>query len=110
MPTRKRPASGRKGKAQPESRHPLKLPRGRSEAAAIKRLRAICLALPEVTEKIAWGEPTWRAGKIFAQKDTHHHGGDHVAVGLPAPPGVQEAPGEEEPVHFVRAADVGHKR
>jgi hypothetical protein len=51
-----------------------------------RRLRAICLALPEATEKIAWGEPTWRVrGKLFAQLDDHHHGADHLAVWLPAP-------------------------
>jgi len=109
MPIRKRPAPARRRAAQEESRHPLKLPRGRSEAAAIKRLRAICLALPEVTEKIAWGEPTWRAGKIFAQMDTHHHGADHVAVWLPARPGVQEALIEEYPEYCFRPPYVGHK-
>src|SRR5215470_8064903 len=91
------------------SRHPLNLPRNRAEVAAIDRLRRICLALPEVTEKIAWGEPTWRAGKIFAQMDTHHHAADHVAVWLPARPGVQEALVEEDPVHFFRPPYVGHK-
>lgn len=29
-------------------------------------LRAVCLALPEATEKEAWGRPTFRAGKMFA--------------------------------------------
>jgi hypothetical protein len=109
MPTRKRSAPGRRRVTPQESRHPLKLPRGRSEAEAIKRLRAICLALPEVTEKIAWGEPTWRAGKIFAQMDTHHHGADHIAVWLPARPGVQEALIEEYPEHCFRPPYVGHK-
>jgi hypothetical protein len=57
----------------------------------VDRLRAICLALPEATEKIAWGEPTWRiGGKIFAQLDDHHHGAEHLAVWLPAALGVQE--------------------
>ena len=43
----------------------------------VDRLRAICLALPEATEQIAWGEPTWRVrGKLFAQLDDHHHGAD----------------------------------
>ena len=38
------------------------------------------------TEKMAWGEPTWRVrGKLFAQLDDHHHGADHLAVWLPAP-------------------------
>jgi AraC-like DNA-binding protein len=100
-----------RAKAKPPmgSRHPPKLPANAAEAAAIERLRAICLALPEVTEKIAWGEPTWRAGKIFAQMDTHHHGAAHVAVWLPARPGVQEGLIEEDPEHFFRPPYVGHK-
>ena len=84
-------------------------PRGRGETAAIARLRAICLALPGVTEKIAWGEPTWGAGKIFAQMDTHHHGADQLAVWLPARPGVQAALVEENPEQFIRPPSVGHK-
>jgi hypothetical protein len=88
--------------------HPPRRPRTRTEAAIVKRLRAICLALPGVTEKVAWGEPTWRAGKIFAQMDTHHHGADHVAVWLPARPGVQEALVDEDPERFFRPPYVGH--
>ena len=53
----------------------------RSGTAAVERLRAICLVLPETTEKVAWGEPTWRVGgRLFAQLDDHHHGADHLAV------------------------------
>jgi predicted DNA-binding protein (MmcQ/YjbR family) len=49
----------------------------RSDRTPLARLRAICLALPDTTEKIAWGEPTWRVrGKLFAQLDDHHHGAD----------------------------------
>lgn len=34
---------------------------------ALKRLRALCLALPEAGEVEAWGHPTFRAGKkLFA--------------------------------------------
>jgi predicted DNA-binding protein (MmcQ/YjbR family) len=34
---------------------------------ALKKLRATCLALPEVTETTTWGHPTFRAGrKTFA--------------------------------------------
>ncbi len=34
---------------------------------ALKRLRSICLALPEAVEIEAWGHPTFRAGKkMFA--------------------------------------------
>ena len=31
----------------------------------LKRTRRICLALPDVTEKISWGELTWRVGKPY---------------------------------------------
>src|ERR1700755_2691515 len=64
----------------------------RAARTPLERLRRICLALPETTEKIAWGEPTWRVrGHLFAQLDDHHHGADHLAVWLPAPLGEQEA-------------------
>ena len=89
--------------------HPKKLPLTRAEAAAIERLRKICLALPDTTEKLAWGEPTWRAGKMFAQMDTHHHKADHVAVWLPLGLDAQEALIEEDPARFFRPPYVGHK-
>ena len=31
--------------------------------AALERLRELCLALPETTEKTAWGHPNFKAGK-----------------------------------------------
>jgi hypothetical protein len=97
--------------ARPENtgNHPLKRTRSKAEDRAVERLRRICLALPGVTEKIAWGELTWRVGKIFAQMDTHHHGAEHVAVWLALPLGLQEALVEEDPVRFFRPPYVGHK-
>jgi hypothetical protein len=82
--------------------------RRRSGRTPLDRLRAICLALPDTTEKIAWGEPTWRVrGKLFAQLDDHHHGADHLAVWLPAPLGEQEAMIFTNPVRFFRPPYVG---
>jgi predicted DNA-binding protein (MmcQ/YjbR family) len=73
-------------------------------------VRAICLALPETTEKIAWGEPTWRVkGKLFAQLDDHHHGADHLAVWLPAPLGEQESMIFLDPARFFRPPYVGQR-
>jgi hypothetical protein len=89
--------------------HPLKRTRSKAEDRSVERLRRICLALPGVTEKIAWGELTWRVGKVFAQMDTHHHGADHVAVWLAVPPGLQEALVGENPVQFFRPPYVGNK-
>ena len=37
----------------------------------LTELRGICLALPEATEKEAWGRPTFRAGKMFAVLSGH---------------------------------------
>ena len=76
----------------------------------LERLRAICLALPETTEKIAWGEPTFRVrGKLFAQLDNHHHGADHVAVWLPMPLGAQESLVYAEPRRFFVPPYVGRR-
>ena len=82
----------------------------RSVSTPVERLRAICLALPEATEKIAWGEPTWRVrGKLFAQLDDHHHEADHLAVWLPAALGEQEAMIFTDPARFFRPPYVGQR-
>ena len=73
----------------------------------IERVRAICLALPEATEKIAWGEPTWRVGKIFAMLSNHHHGDAHLSIVLNAEDGVQESLVRAQPKHFYRPPYVG---
>jgi predicted DNA-binding protein (MmcQ/YjbR family) len=38
-------------------------PAARFERPVERKLRAICLALPETTEKTSWGHPNFRAGK-----------------------------------------------
>ena len=44
------------------------------EAELLEHLRKICLRLPECTEKLTWGNPTFVAGKKqFAVLD-HYHG------------------------------------
>jgi hypothetical protein len=73
----------------------------------LDRVREICLALPGATEKIAWGEPTFRAGKIFAMMSTYHHGDPHISVLVPAEEGVQESLVAAEPRHFFRPPYVG---
>lgn len=82
--------------------------RRRTARTPVDRLRAICLALPDTTEKVAWGEPTWRVrGRLFAQLDDHHHGAEHLAVWLPAPLGEQEALVQKDPARFFRPPYVG---
>jgi predicted DNA-binding protein (MmcQ/YjbR family) len=38
-------------------------PPARFERPVVQKLRTICLALPETTEKASWGHPNFRAGK-----------------------------------------------
>jgi predicted DNA-binding protein (MmcQ/YjbR family) len=84
--------------------------RSQRTKSPVERLRAICLALPDTTEKVAWGEPTWRVrGRLFAQLDNHHHGADHLAVWLPAPLGEQESLIFLDPVRFFRPPYVGQR-
>lgn len=74
----------------------------------LPRLRALCLALPEVTERLSHGEPTWfiRGKKSFVMYADHHHD-DRLAFWCPAPPGVQEEMVETEPDRFFRPPYVG---
>lgn len=74
--------------------------------AALARLRAICLALPEATEKISHGEPTWFVRKVFVTFAGRHHD-DRVAFWCAAPPGVQEALVGSDPQRFFRPPYVG---
>jgi hypothetical protein len=87
--------------------HPVNKPRNKGEERAVERVRRICLALPGATEKLAWGEPTFRAGKMFAMMDTHHHGAEHVAVLVPAELGVQETLVKADPARYFVPPYVG---
>src|SRR5215471_6147775 len=74
----------------------------------IKRVRRLCCALPETTEKLSHGEPTFFVRKkVFAIFSNNHHSDGHVAVLLPAPPGLQEALIDEAPEIYYRPAYVG---
>src|SRR5437868_2467734 len=74
----------------------------------IERVRRICLALPETTEKLSHGEPTFFAGKkVFAMFSNNHHNDGHVAVVAPAPPGVQAMLVEDSPDKFYKPPYVG---
>jgi hypothetical protein len=89
------------------STHPAKQ-RTATSKRLIERVRAICMALPDATEQLAWGEPTWRVnGRIFAQLADHHHGNEHVALWLPAPDGAQQALIDADPARFFRPPYVG---
>jgi len=75
----------------------------------LTRLRAICLALPEVTEKLNQGLPSWvvRRKTVVQFYDGPQRGDDIVGMWAPAPAGVLEAQVAEEPDRFFRPAYGG---
>jgi hypothetical protein len=84
-------------------------PASRRAAVLLARLRAICLALPETTERPSDGEPTWFVGKrVFANFADHHHD-DRVALWCAAPDGAQEALLAHDAERFFRPPYVGHR-
>ena len=76
-----------------------------------ERVREICLDLPEVSERLSHGAPTWfiRDKKTLATFHADHHGDDRWALWCPAPPGVQSQLVEEEPERFFVPPYVGHR-
>jgi predicted DNA-binding protein (MmcQ/YjbR family) len=79
------------------------------EPERLERLRAICLALPQATEKEAWGDPTWRVrDRIFAMQKGNHAGG-RPSLWLKAPDGTQAMLIASEPALFFVPPYVGHK-
>jgi hypothetical protein len=76
----------------------------------LPRLRALCMALPETTERPSHGEPTWfvRGKSVFVTYANNHHD-DRVGFWCAAPPGVQAELVAAEPARFFRPPYVGHR-
>ncbi|HKF56436.1 MAG TPA: MmcQ/YjbR family DNA-binding protein [Blastocatellia bacterium] len=74
----------------------------------LRRLRRICSALPDTSEKLSHGEPTFFVRKkVFAMFSNNHHSDGHVSVLVPAPPGVQAMLIEASPKKFYKPPYVG---
>jgi hypothetical protein len=74
----------------------------------LRRVRRICRALPATTEKLSHGEPTFFSGKkVYAMFDNNHHNDGHIAVWIPAAPGVQEMLVSTFPKRFFKPPYVG---
>jgi hypothetical protein len=81
-----------------------------AEQDLLDRLREICLAFPEVTERPSHGAPTWfvRGKSSFASLWTHgHHQNDFPHLVCAAPTGAQEELVAADPERFFRPPYVG---
>ena len=58
--------------------------------AALVKVRAACMAWPDVTERVSHGMPSWFVGKKqFAVFSNEHHHDGRLAVVCAAPEGMQ---------------------
>lgn len=91
--------------------HPERVMASRDREAALRRVRKICLSLPETTEKEAWDTPTFRIldKKMFAMFVDDHHGNGRIAIWLKAPFGAQSLLVESDPDRFFVPPYVGPK-
>ena len=79
--------------------------------AVLGRLREICLALPETSERLSHGAPSFflRAKTCFLMLLDDHHGDGRFAIWCAAPPGAQEMLVVADPGKFFRPPYVGHR-
>jgi hypothetical protein len=74
----------------------------------LPKLRSICMAQPNVTERLSHGEPTWfiRDKKTFVTYADHHHD-DRLAFWCAAAPGAQEVLVRSDPGRFFKPPYYG---
>jgi hypothetical protein len=79
--------------------------------SALRRVRSAALGLPETSERLSHGAPTFfvRDKTSFVMFHDDHHGDGRLAIWCAAPPGVQEVMVEAEPDRFFRPPYVGHR-
>jgi hypothetical protein len=77
----------------------------------LERIREICLALPETSERPSHGAPTFfvRGKRAFLMVLTNHHGDGRFAVWCAAADGMQAMLVEADPERFFRPPYVGHR-
>jgi hypothetical protein len=78
---------------------------------ALDQVREVALALPEVSERLSHGAPTFfiREKKTFVMFLDDHHGDDRLALWCSAPVGVQAEVVESDPARFFIPPYVGHR-
>ena len=85
--------------------------RGAERERVLKRIREICLALPETSERLSHGAPTFfvRDKRAFLMVLTNHHGDGRFAIWCAAAPGTQQMLVDADPERLFRPPYVGHR-
>ena len=83
----------------------------RTRERTLRRIREICLALPETTERLSHGAPTFfvRGKRPFLMVLTNHHGDGRFAIWCAAPTGLQTMLVEADAERFFVPPYVGHR-
>jgi hypothetical protein len=84
-------------------------PRRREQV--LGRIRKLCLALPETSERLSHGAPTFfiREKRAFLMVLRNHHGDGRFAIWCAAPEGLQAVLVEADPEKFFVPPYVGHR-
>jgi hypothetical protein len=98
-------------KVKPELCHDAGVIGAAERKRVLARLRKICLSLPETSERLSHGAPTFfvRGKRAFLMVLTDHHGDGRFAIWCAAPDGVQHMLVEADPVRFFVPPYVGHR-
>jgi hypothetical protein len=77
----------------------------------LERIRELCLALPETSERLSHGSPTFfiREKRSFLTVLTDLHGDGRFALWCAAPDGLQRTLVDAEPERFFVPPYVGHR-
>jgi hypothetical protein len=83
----------------------------RQRKRTLERIRRICLALPETSERLSHGAPTFfvRGKRAFVMVLTNHHGDGRFAIWCAAPDGLQSMLVEADSERFFVPPYVGHR-
>ncbi len=87
------------------------MPDARERKRTLERIRRTCLELPEVSERLSHGAPTFfvRGKRAFVMVLTDHHGDGRFAIWCAAPDGLQRMLVEADPERFFVPPYVGHR-
>jgi hypothetical protein len=79
-------------------------------AAELRRIRELCLALPETSERPSHGAPTFfiRDRHSFVMFHDDHHGDGRLAIWAAAPAGMQAMLVDGAPEQYFVPPYVGH--